>query len=157
VAPDLQVSETRASNFLSAYEILGLEPTPVPSLSLGTSRSENHNDSPATPPAPVPQNTPDFSWHTVQVEIPPRATLIKLPPPRAELVAIPLRIGNQYTLHMPYQNLEVLATFKGFLPSESRLPMDGNQLGDMFVVGPNRIPWTWILAPGASELAWIDP
>jgi hypothetical protein len=59
-------------------------------------------------------------------------------------------------LHMPY-NLEVLATFKGYLPAEQFLPLDGNQIGDMFVVGPAKTPWTWILAPGASRFDWIDP
>jgi hypothetical protein len=57
---------------------------------------------------------------------------------------------------MPY-NIEVLATFKGYLPSENALPLSGNQIGDMFVVGPAHTPWTWIIAPGADHPDWIDP
>jgi hypothetical protein len=125
----------------------------APALALGPAREQNRIES---PPAPEPMPTPDFSWHSTYVDLAPRAALVKLPPPRAQLVAIPLRIGATYTLHMPY-NLEVLATFKGFLPAENYLPLQGNEVGDMFVVGPNKIPWLWILAPGADHLDWIDP
>jgi hypothetical protein len=44
------------------------------------------------------------------------------------------RIGEQRPVTMPY-NLEVLATYRGQLPSIDRLPLEGNQLGDLWVVG----------------------
>jgi hypothetical protein len=56
---------------------------------------------------------------------------------------------------MPYQNLEALATFKGYLPAENLLPTTNNQIGDMFLVGST--PWIFLLAPGAAKADWIDP
>jgi hypothetical protein len=85
----------------------------------------------------------------------PRAVLVKLPPPRAELVRLPeWRIGEERPVMMPY-NLEVRATYKGRLGSEKLLPLEGNQLGDMWVVGDT--PWIWLWAPGAATASWIDP
>jgi hypothetical protein len=55
---------------------------------------------------------------------------------------------------MPY-NLEVLATYKGQLGSESMLPTNGNALGDTWIVGET--PFVWIWAPGAARADWIDP
>jgi hypothetical protein len=83
--------------------------------------------------------TPDTNWHS--------ATVLP-PPPRAQLVRIPLHIGAQYTVHMPYQNLEALATFKGYLERENLLPTLNNQVGDMWIVDPT--PWLWLQAPGAD-------
>jgi hypothetical protein len=81
--------------------------------------------------------------------------LIKLPPPRAQLVRLPeWRIGEQRPVMMPY-NLEVLATYRGRLGSENMLPSSGNMLGDMWVVGDT--PWLWVTAPGATRADWIDP
>ena len=30
-------------------------------------------------------------------------------------------------------------------------------LGDLWVVGEERIPWLWLVAPGAASAEWIDP
>jgi hypothetical protein len=87
---------------------------------------------------------------------------MKLPPPRAQLVQLPsqlvqlppLKIGRLYLATMPY-NVEVLATYKGWLASEEMLPSSGNQLGDTWIVGDT--PWVWIWAPGATRADWIDP
>ena len=68
----------------------------------------------------------------------PRATLIKLPPPRAVLVRLPQwRIGEERPMMMPY-GLEVSALLKGRLPSTDMLPMSGNSIGDTWVVGDFR-------------------
>jgi hypothetical protein len=56
---------------------------------------------------------------------------------------------------MPYDNLEVLATFRGWLPSQDDLPSHPNQIGDMFVI--NGVPFVWLFAPGATHADWIDP
>jgi len=150
-----------------------LAPTPapraIPPVPVSPPATES---SPAFSLAPMPQitspqsehppsatadgaTTPDSDWHTLPVLPVPRATLIKLPPPRAQLVRIPLRIGAQYTVHMPYQNLEVLATYKGTLPSENFLPTTNNEIGDMYLVG--QTPWIFLQAPGAPKADWIDP
>ena len=85
----------------------------------------------------------------------PRATLVKLPPPKAQLVRLPeWRVGETRPVMMPY-NFEVLATYKGRLGSESMLPSSGNALGDTWIVGET--PWVWIWAPGAAQADWIDP
>jgi hypothetical protein len=88
---------------------------------------------------------------------PPRAQLVRLPAPRAQLAddLPPLVSGNQYLTTMPYQNLEVLATYKGQAASVYLLPTRGNQLGDMWAVG--NTTWLWVVAPGASRADWIDP
>jgi hypothetical protein len=52
---------------------------------------------------------------------------------------------------MPYDNLEVLATYKGRLASQDDLPSQR----DMFVI--NGVPFVWLFAPGASRAGWIDP
>ena len=85
----------------------------------------------------------------------PRATLIKLPPPRAVLVRLPQwRIGEERPMMMPY-GLEVSALLKGRLPSTDMLPMSGNSIGDTWVVGDSA--WVWVTAPGAGSARWIDP
>jgi hypothetical protein len=40
---------------------------------------------------------------------------------------------------MPY-GIEVLATIKGVAPSIDQLPVTGNRIGDLWIVGPKRIP-----------------
>ena len=85
----------------------------------------------------------------------PRAVLVKLPPPRAQLVRLPeWKVGETRPVLMPY-NLEVLATYRGRLQSQDMLPSIGNQLGDTWVVGDT--PWVWIWAPGAARADRIDP
>jgi hypothetical protein len=87
----------------------------------------------------------------------PHATLVKLPPPRAQLVSdLPPPVqGQQYLATMPYDNLEVLATFRGWLKSQDDLPSHPNQIGDMYVI--NGVSFVWLFAPGASRAGWIDP
>jgi hypothetical protein len=83
---------------------------------------------------------------------------VKLPPPRAPLAGDlpPLVVGQHYLATMPYDNnLEVLMTFKGWLPSQDDLPSHRNAIGDMWLVGST--PWVWIWAPGATHADWIDP
>jgi hypothetical protein len=65
----------------------------------------------------------------------PRAQLVKLPAPRAHWV---WRVGTSRLLLMPYK-LEVRGLLKGSLASTALLPLEGNALGDTWVVG--RVPW----------------
>jgi hypothetical protein len=87
----------------------------------------------------------------------PRTTLVKLPPPRAQLVGDlpPLIPGGRYLMTMPYQNLEVLGVYLGEKASIDDLPSHPNKIGDMYLV--NGVPWIWLFAPGATRAAWIDP
>ena len=55
---------------------------------------------------------------------------------------------------MPY-DLEVLATFRGWLPSQDDLPSHRNAIGDMYLVG--NVPFVWLFAPGTTHANWIDP
>ena len=120
---------------------------------------------PIAPSAP-PASGPARSWPEYVAQHPnqfpyraaPRATLVKLPPPRAPLAGDlpPLVVGQHYLATMPYDNnLEVLMTFKGWLPSQDDLPSHRNAIGDMWLVGST--PWVWIWAPGATHADWIDP
>jgi hypothetical protein len=122
------------------------QPTPTPAPTPGPARSWKEYLA-NNPPAPRAE----------LVKSAPRAELIKLPTPRAQLVRDlpPLIAGRQYRATMPYLALEVLATYKGRLGSENMLPRSGNTLGDTWVVGET--PWVWIWAPGAHQAGWIDP
>jgi hypothetical protein len=142
----------------------------------GTERAKNQaisqsaltpQPTPAATPLPLPPGSAS-RWQeylannppaprAVLVQHVPRATLVKLPPPRAQLVRLPdLPIpGHQYLATMPYQNLEVLATYRGWRSSLDKLPQSGNQLGDMWLV--EGTPWVWIFTPGATHADWIDP
>jgi len=85
----------------------------------------------------------------------PRAVLVQLPVPRAELIRLPQwQVGEQRVVTMPY-GLQVLATYKGRLPTTDILPANGNALGDTWAVGDNF--WTFITAPGSAAAEWIDP
>jgi hypothetical protein len=85
----------------------------------------------------------------------PRATLVKLPPPRAVLVHLPQwRIGEERPVMMPY-GVEVTAVLKGKLPSADMLPMAGNAIGDTWVIRDSA--WVWVAAPGTGSANWIDP
>jgi hypothetical protein len=89
----------------------------------------------------------------------PRATLIMLPPLRAQLVRLPsslppLIIGKRYLATMPY-NLEVLATYRGEMASVDMLPSHRNRIGDTWIV--NGTPWVWLVTPGTSAPQWVDP
>ena len=80
----------------------------------------------------------------------PRATPVKLPTPRAQLVRNlpPLIPGQRYLATMPY-GIEALTTYKGELASLDMLPTHRNQIGDMYTVG--NVPWVWIWVPGAAH------
>jgi hypothetical protein len=121
----------------------------------------------APQPAPTPTPRPG-GWQTSSAGNPPvprallvkpapRAALVKLPPPRAQLAGDlpPLVPGRLYLATMPYDNLEVIATFRGWLPSQHDLPSHPNQIGDMYLV--KGIPFVWLFAPGATHADWIDP
>jgi hypothetical protein len=78
-----------------------------------------------------------------------------LPPPKAQLVRLPeWKVGETQPVLMPY-NLEVLATYKGKLASQSMLPVNGNSIGDMWRIGDT--PWVWIVTAGTSAPQWVDP
>jgi hypothetical protein len=75
---------------------------------------------PTVVPSPTPGPAPRAQ--VVQRRV-PRATLVQHSVPRAQLVALPpawppLFVGGRYLATMPYDNLEVLATFRGWLPSQ---------------------------------------
>jgi hypothetical protein len=81
--------------------------------------------------------------------------LVKLPPPRAQLVWVPeWRFNEERQLLMPY-GLKVLGRYKGGLEAEWMLPQSGNAIGDTWIVGDT--PWVWVTAPGAARADWIDP
>jgi len=111
-------------------------------------------------PQPTPVTLPPGNasrWLEYLTHNPPalRAVLVKLPPPRAQLVHLPeWRIGERRPVMMPY-NIVALATYKGRLAADWMLPSSGNQIGDMWVIG--QTPWVWIWAPGATHADWIDP
>jgi hypothetical protein len=118
------------------------EPTSTPTPGPGGGQASSANN----PPAP----------RAMLIKPAPKATLVKLPPPRAQLVGDlpPLIPGRQYLATMPY-NVEVLATYKGQMDSVDLLPSHRNAIGDMRIV--NGVPWVWIFAPGATHADWIDP
>ena len=81
--------------------------------------------------------------------------LVKLPPPRAELIALPpWRIGESRIVMMPY-NVRALAVCRGQLPGESMPPIAGNAIGDTWMVGDT--PWIWLITPGTAAPQWVDP
>jgi hypothetical protein len=81
-----------------------------------------------------------------------RAQLVHpLPPDQSGLI-----IGRHYLIVMPYA-IEVMTTYRGWLPSVTDLPSHPNRIGDMFTVGPEKVPWIWIWAPGAAHADWLDP
>jgi hypothetical protein len=116
---------------------------------------------PQPTPAPGPSVT---TWREFIAQHPeqfpyakpaPRAVLVKLPPPKAELIRLPdWKVGETRPVMMPY-NLQVLATFRGQLPSIDMLPSSGNQIGDMWVIGDTA--WLWLVAPGTAVPSWVDP
>ena len=111
-----------------------------------------------TPMTPAPGRASRWTLYLATQQTPaPRATLVKLPPPRAQLVGdlSPLIPGKRYLATMPYDNLEVLATFRGWLPSQDDLPSHPNAIGDMYLVG--NVPFVWLFAPDATHADWIDP
>jgi hypothetical protein len=63
-------------------------------------------------------------------------------------------VGGKYLATMPY-GLEVLATYKGSLPSLDMLPSHRNAIGDTYMV--KGVPFVWIWTPGATHADWIDP
>ena len=112
---------------------------------------------PAATPAPLPPGSASRwkEYLAAQQTRAPRATLVKLPPPRAQLVRLPeWKFGEERQLIMPY-GLKVLGRYKGRLDAEWMLPASGNAIGDTWAIGDNL--WVWITAPSASNAAWIDP
>ena len=108
-------------------------------------------------PAPLPPGSAD-RWKeylpTEQTRA-PRAELLKLPPPRAQLVRLPeWKLSEERQLIMPY-GLKVLGRYKGRLDAEWTLPASSSAIGDTWAIGNNL--WVWITAPGTSNAAWIDP
>jgi hypothetical protein len=130
-----------------------VERAPVQAISLPT----------ATPqPTVVHRPTPGPAPRTMLTKgrVVPRAQLVSHSVPRAQLVALPpawppLFVGGRYLATMPYDNLEVMATFRGWLPSQDDLPSHPNQIGDMYLVG--NAPFVWLFPPGASRADWIHP
>jgi hypothetical protein len=124
--------------------------TPLPSTSLP----------PAQPASPEPEQ-PALKATLVKLP-PPRATLVRAPKgpsPRAELAGDhPLNeLGVwQFLMRMPYdESIEVHGVLKGRLGSEEFLPQSGNSIGDTWIV--NSVPWVWITVPGTTVPTWVDP
>jgi hypothetical protein len=89
------------------------------------------------------------------IAVAPRAELLRLPPPKAQLVRLPeWRVGEERPVMMPY-GLEVTARLKGKLTSTDMLPTSGNAIGDAWGIGDTA--WVWIAAPGTASAKWIDP
>jgi hypothetical protein len=111
---------------------------------------------PAQEPPPQAVPTPEHpyddwkSYFAAHQTGAPRAALVKLPPPRAQLVALPsawppLFVGGRYLATMPYDNLEVLATFRGGLRRRTTSRHTVTRIGDTHMV--NGVPFVWILPP----------
>jgi len=147
-----QQERERASSTKAISQPLTPQPTPAPTpVSLPPGNASRWRDYLANNPPAAPRAT--------LVQRVPRAQLVKLPTPGAQIVrpaltGPPLVVGRQYLADMPY-GLELLATFRGWLPSQDDLPSHRNAIGDMWVVG--RTPWVWIWTPGAARADWIDP
>ncbi len=121
-------------------------------------------------PMPMPAPTPVVQPPVVQTPAPrmpevrrdelvpvtvQRATLRRLPVPRAILWKLPeWRIGERRGMLMPY-GLEVVGQLKGRVDDEGLLPVDGNNIGDVWLVGTT--PWIWLTTPGLSQPSWVDP
>jgi hypothetical protein len=118
-------------------------------------------------PAPQPTLTPgptvnpwraQLATHPEQfsyANAAPRAVLVKLPPPKAQLVRVPeWKVGEERELLMPY-GIKVTGRLKGQLAGEWMLPASGNAIGDTWAVGDNL--WVWMVTPGAATASWIDP
>jgi hypothetical protein len=162
-------------------------PVPLPSLppvqASPTPQAEPHQSAPPMPepslslsprgviPAPAPEPTPDWNRPSVTVlPQPPRAQLLSLPAPRAALVTSPaprakllqlpanttLHEGDQTTLTLPY-GIQTLVTVRGYRQSFDQLPLTGNQLGDLYIVGQERTPWVFVVTPGTNFPQWVDP
>jgi hypothetical protein len=98
---------------------------------------------------PSPMPTP----HSLSTA--PRAILVKLPPPRAQLIRLPQwKVGEERELLMP-NGPSVLGRLRGKLASIDMLPSNGNEVGDTWVVGDTA--WVWITQPGMTQASWIDP
>ena len=111
---------------------------------------------PTVQPTASPQSTPALV-QPIQphVSAPPRAQLLKLPPPRATLVALPeWHVGEQRRLLMPY-GLEVVGRLRGHSEDELYLPTKGNTIGDTWLV--ENTPWIWLTVPGTTAPTWVDP
>ena len=106
-------------------------------------------------PTATPTQTPGPGPGLAAAPYAPRAELLRLPPPRAQLIRLPQwRIGEERPVMMPY-GLEVTARLKGKLPTTDMLPMSGNAIGDVWVIG--NLEWVWVAAPGTGSANWIDP
>jgi hypothetical protein len=107
----------------------------------------------------VPIQTPAAPEHVVEQPIlPPRAQLVKLPPPAPKAQLVHLRaIGSFEYVRMP--DWRLLGTvYRGELPSAADLPRTGAQLGDMWYTRADG--HSWVLAPisaGSSQICWVDP
>jgi hypothetical protein len=110
---------------------------------------------PTASPQPTPALVVPVQPIQPHVSAPPRAQLLKLPAPRATLVALPeWRVGEQRRLLMPY-GLEVVGRLRGHSEDELYLPTNGNTIGDTWLV--ENTPWVWITVPGTSAPTWVDP
>jgi hypothetical protein len=109
----------------------------------------------ATPPAtPAVQSAAARAWLAAAPTV-RRAELVKLPTPRATLVALPeWRVGEQRRLLMPY-GLEVVGRLRGHSEDELYLPASGNAIGDTWLV--ENTPWIWLTVPGTAAPTWVDP
>jgi hypothetical protein len=118
------------------------------------------NPAPTVQPTPTPilEPTPYTSWESyIAAHRVPRAELLKLPAPKAELVlAHGVQSAQAYLFVMPYDgSFTVRGVFKGYLADVAQLPQSGNTIGDTWVIG--RTPWVWVTVPGTSAPIWVDP
>jgi hypothetical protein len=104
---------------------------------------------PTKPAAPVAQPAPAV----LPVPRALRATLVRLPAPRAELISIP--VGGSFFITLPYGQ-KVWATYTGHVPSFEALPSVGRYLGETRVAADTNIPWVWTTPPGGVA-QWVDP
>jgi hypothetical protein len=135
-------------------------PVPVSAVPVPVSpRGESLSASVAVPtpvqPAPaIPAPAPPIQPEVRRAElVTRRAELVKLPPPRAKLVGIPL--GSWVRLTMPDGTLEY-ALFRGLVPSAPGLPVAGAP-GDLYIAGDTGTAWVWVPSANNGTGAWIDP
>jgi hypothetical protein len=117
---------------------------------------------PAPPVAALAPTPPARSPEFLPTPMPVRVRRAELVVPRAqpvvrraELVAFPnWESGHPLDLNMPYGEV-VHARYLGRADSEADLPLTGNTLGDLRLIGTT--PWIWTFAPGAAVPQWVDP
>jgi hypothetical protein len=86
----------------------------------------------------------------------PRATLVKLPPPRAQFVAPP--VGWQGRIHMPSNGPDekTWVYYTGAVSDYASLP-PAEFPGDMRLTRDTGAFWIWARPSGTTAYQWVDP